>query len=739
MTNEVMAINNIDTIGNSFVTNLDNKYSINAEKFTQQTINAALNNLSEDQLLNTSSEYSVLIKAKKKTQVKMSRDFAEAFANRHADFNRCTLFHILYNLTPFIDLDMSITVDLNDFRKFINMRSDTFTYSIDALLELQLLIYKNGQYFVTSRTHGQVSTINNEQEDTLKYVQNIPFLQDWSFVNSVLTNKNEYRFLIYTLCYTSSMRNSHETWMMNVKRFYEVADNGSKNKARTNIYNFNEFFAALSKYALNSLITFKFKHKMINFTWKSNAEYHSLEQYIDAFEQAVDSVLVEHQLDRETFVNELYVNINGIYRDNIVKNCSSALQVEGLLRPYYPFKPEQLTDTPIVRQLFVNKEGDYIQKDNPLNKMVNLKKELAAVLDSPTVAVKIYTEALEQFVEKHHSGFAGYAATGNLYSMFKDFFFMPRVRKLFVDAFKMLAIDVNNHLPTLVMDTGTSSITEIVVPRYNMILTRKQYENLSMFMAVYGNLHCLVLTYDEISTFLYDISEGSTEIDYRVERIFSKIIELLPNLAEFLQKYKSKVDYKYRELVMNSNYNIDIRSFAEMLPRLIRTTGTCSNEIILELLQTIQKQFEHRTNDVQLEAVVATYTNDLIAKAQKLPLRLIQEAVSKGVSAEFMTAVQPHINEYVNNLSWSVDEIEINGTLTKKFTIDEEMIAHAQDKLITVVNDLVSVYSIESYEMSSNPATEFLSYTDKRYMKKSSVLYGIVQPRYLKSEQSTLY
>ncbi|MGE7983807.1 hypothetical protein [Solibacillus sp. NPDC093137] len=738
MTNEVMANTNIDTIGNSFITNLDNKYSINAEKFTQQTINAVLNNLSEEQLLNTTSEYSVVIKSKKKTQVKMSRDFAEAFANRHADFNRCTLFHILYNLTPFIDLDMSIKVDLNDFRKFINMRSDTFTKSIDELQELQLLLYKNGQFFATNRTHGQVDAIYKGQEDTLKYVQNIPFLQDWGFVNSVLT-KNEYRFLIYTLAYTSGLRNSHHTWMTNVKRFYEVGGNGYKNKVRTNIYNFNDLFVALSKYSLNSLVTFKLKHKAIGFTWESNAKYQSVEQYLNAFEQAVESVLVEHKLDRETFLNELFVNINGIYRKNIVNNCSSAVQVEGLLRPYYPFKAERLTDTPIIRQLFVNTEGDYIQEENPLNLMVNLKKELAAVLDSPAVAVRIYNEALEQFIEKYHSGFAGYAATGNLYSMFKDFYFMPRVRKLFVDAFKMVAIEVNNHLPTLLIDTGTSSINEIIVPRYNMILNREQYENLAMFMAVYGNLHSSVLTYDEISTFLYDISEGSTEIDYRVERIFARMTELFPKLNVFIQKYKSDVEYKYRELVMNHNYNIDIRSFAEMLPRLIRTTGTCTNEILLELIKTVQKQFEHRTNNVQVEAVVATYTNEIITRAQKLPLRLMQEAVAKGVSAEFMTAVQPHINEYVKNLSWSVDEIEINGTLTKKFTIDEEMITHAQDKLVTAVNDLVSVYSIERFEMSSNPATEFLSYTDKRYMRKSSVLYGIVQPRYLKTDQTTLY
>lgn len=610
--------------------------------------------------------FSTLLNGSKKMQVKLRSSFAESYATKKIKLNSMSMY-LLQLFTPYTDIDMSIKCDMEYIRVKAALRRETFDLAIKQLLSLGLLEKDlEGKYFVTNESHILVTPfLRGAHNKTDNYLADYKILCDAKHIKGL--KQHEHRLLYFfvikcasspTNCYTPLLTRLYKNKRSRTEEGY----------VRTHLNSLEDLIKALLTLWCKNCITFTLVDDNNNFKVEYNADnaadkVNSVEELYNKLLDFLTTKGFNGKFDME-FVAKLKIYLT--CDQSQIHNESSNMEIEGYLKTY--------ASNYTLQSMFADKEESFNAANNPVNLIINYKKELG-VLVGPKLACELYSSTLESYISNNTSTLRYYVLHDKVVSQFKDFYLMKKIEDLILEQLKIFTILHNN--------VELSLDRTIQLKGIRAEISEIQFNHLIRYYVDHANRNHIIYFVDKLESIVANF-KTKNESDFLA---FLKVLSTrYDGLTYLFSKYFDKVRLIYAKVVTENELDISIQEFKQALPTLLSTIGNTNTDILKSYIEDIIKEHNYIVQATQVEKVVEKYDQQLITNVAQLPLDLVTIAKSRGVHDKFYVESPPVINKYYDALL----NIKRNTALTA--AEKNEQVTMIKDKLKLEIHSLIAKY-----------------------------------------------
>lgn len=623
-------------------------------------------------------------------QTKLKKEFAEEFANNRLELNNAAFF-ILDKLTIFADVDFSIVINIEDFRRFINMSQKTFKRAFDYILERKYLVWDLNlcKYFLTEKSHTLVKAVaEGETSSSSHYIQTF-HITDWSQFNQLTAIQQ--RFLYHLVNRTSFQ--SYKDYVFEIQQLLHVRGNSRQNTQYTEMTSLTEMFRAFEKFHAFGLFGVELKVEATNESWASTGEFEDnhLQQYVDKYEPYLDEYVI-------------FIKLDCLYKRTALDNINNLFMVEHLLRQHAPYKVENYLKFPLINRTFktVGPRDNQIE----INTVISLKKSLlnSISIENKKEFIHVYNIALAEFI--HDNFYRLHLLAQEEYAIvnaFKDFYFIPALLRVIKDTLPVV-------IPSVINDGDTNLI---IAPSYKVAMTKNNYEKLLQFYAAKSNSINLI-------EFRHDLKERianySTDVKH-AQSVKNALFQSYGGFKAIHDKADEKLETRFRKAKAEYKLNISFEAFANVTSFITHKVRKHDDLLILKMIEKTEK-FIAETKQAQIASKDALdHKNVMFKMAKDYPYKLLTSIMKNGVSNNFIGLADNYITNYYQELPGTVQFIyrDTEGNIPPQ--VAEVNSIHTHHQLVwkecmgmelSAMEERKLVYSRLNSELKANPASKYI-------------------------------
>lgn len=625
-------------------------------------------------------------------QTKLKKEFVGEFANNRLEMSNAAFF-ILDKLTIFADVDFSIVINIEDFRRFINMSQKTFKRALDYILERKYLVWDTNlcKYFLTEKSHTLVTAVaEGEPSSSRHYIQTL-HITDWSKFNQLTAIQQ--RFLYHLVNRTSFQ--SHKDYEFEIQQLLHVRVNSQSNTQYTEISSLSEMFRAFEKFHAFGFFSAELKVEATNETWASTGDFEDvqLQEYVDKYEPYLNEYVI-------------FIKLDCLYKHTSLDNINNLFLVEHLLRQHAPYKVEDYLKFPLINRTF--KTVGPLDNQIEINKVISLKKSLinSISIENKKEFIHLYNFALAEFI---HDNFYRLHLLAQeefaIFNAFKDFYFNPALLRVIKDTLPLV-------IPSVIND-GNKNL--IIAPSYKIAMTKNNYERLLQFYADNSNSINLIAIRHELKE---RIANYSTDVMH-AQSVKTALFQAYGGFRAIQDKADEKLQTRFRKAVAKykSRLNVSFEAFANITSFITHKVKKHDDLLILKMIEKMEK-FIAKTKQAQLASKDALdHKNVMFKMAKDYPYKLLTSLMKNGVSNVFVELADNYITNYYQELPNTVKFIyrdsegnispqvaEINSKYTHNQIVAKECLGMG----LSPVEERMAVYSRLDSELRANPASKYI-------------------------------